>query len=188
MRNIMEFIKNNKNRIIVGVIILLTLIISMIIFYRFDNDGMNNSGIYNIKYKVYQNGWSKYSKNGKTAGDGETPIQNINIKLNEKLGKVYYYTYTNDWSEQNYEAALENSKEIYGIKINTSNVLYKKYDICYRTYNEKDKWLNWTCKGKISGNKEEPITAIEIKIIPRNVVKFDYLRDFNKTLETKKNF
>jgi hypothetical protein len=61
MRDIMEFIKNNKNRIIVGVIILLTLIISMIIFYRFDNDGMNNSGIYNIKYKVYQKGWSKYS-------------------------------------------------------------------------------------------------------------------------------
>lgn len=188
MRDIMNFIKKNKNRIVVGVIILLTLIVSMIIFYSFDNDGMNNSGIYNVKYKVNQNGWTKYSRNGMTAGDKKTPIQNLEIKAKDKDGSIYYEIYTSKWSEQNYNATKNNSNQIYGIRINTSNKLYKKYDVCYRTYNNKDKWLNWTCKGNISGNKEEPITAIEIKIIPKDVVKFDYLRDFNKVLESEKNF
>lgn len=188
MRDTMELIMKNRSRMIVGIIILLALIISLIIFYKLDTDGMNNSGIFTIKYRVYQDDWSRYSKNGMTAGDKENPIQNLDIKINEKQGLVYYNTYTNKWSEQNYKASTDNANQIFGIKINTSNVLHKKYDICYRTYNKKDKWLNWTCNGGLSGNNEEAITAIEIKMIPKGTVKFDYLKDYNKTLETNKNF
>lgn len=185
----MKKIKKNKNRIVFGIIVLLTLIVSFIIYNKFDNDGMDNSGIYKIKYRVSQNGiWSDYSKNGMSAGDKENPIQNIQFKVKEKEGRVYFYTYTNKWSEQNFKVMSSNSNKIYGLKINTSNLLHKKYDVCYRTYNKKDKWLNWTCNGEISGNKDEPITALEIKIIPKGSVRFDYLKDFNKELETMKNF
>ena len=181
--------KNIKNYIIIGAIILLGLIASILIYYRFDSDGMNNKSIYNIKYRVYQNGkWSKYSKNGMIVGDKENPIQNIELKFNEKKGQVYYYTYTNTWSDQIYKSLKENANQIYGIELNTSDILFQKYTICYRTYNKQDKWLNWSCNGVTNGNKDEPITAIEIKIIPKNGVKFDYLKDYNKKLETNKNF
>ena len=187
--------KNKKNKkqkinyIIIGAIFLLGLIASILIYYRFDNDGMNNKGIYNIKYRVYQNGkWSKYSKNGMIVGDKENPIQNIEIKINDKKGQVYYYTYTNAWSDQIYKSMKENANQIYGLDMRESNVLFQKYSICYRTYNKKDKWLNWTCNGTISGNKEEAITALEIKIIPNGGVKFDYLKDYNTKLKANKNF
>ncbi len=184
--------KNNKrikNYIIVGAIILLGLIASILIYYRFDSDGMNNKYIYNIKYRVYQNGkWSKYSKNGMIVGDKENPIQNIELKFNEKKGQVYYYTYTNTWSDQIYKSMKENATQIYGLEMRESDILFQKYTICYRTYNKVDKWLNWTCNGTTSGNKEEPITALEIKIIPNNGIKFDYLKDYNNKLSTSKNF
>ena len=181
----------NRNRIILAGIIVLVLAISFIIFYKLDSDGMNNNGIYNIKYKVYQNGkWTKNSKNGMIVGDKEHPIQNISISIrtNEKTGSVYYYAYTNNWSNQTFDTLENNANQIYGLKFYLSNLLYKKYQICYRTYNKKDKWLNWTCSGEISGNKEEPITALEIKIIPQNTVRPDYLKDYNKKLKSKKNF
>ena len=73
----MENIKKYKNKIIFGIIVILMLIISMIIFYKYDNDGMNNSGIHNVKYKISQNDeWTKYSKNGMVVGNKENPIQN----------------------------------------------------------------------------------------------------------------
>ena len=185
----MKIIKKYKIRIVIGAVILLGLIASMLIFNKLNSDRMNNNKIYNVKYKVYQNGkWSKNKKNGLTVGDKENPIQNLEIKIKTDKGYAYYIAYTTDWSEQNYKAMDKNSKQIYGFKMNTSNTLHKKYNICYRTYNKKDKWLNWACNSEISGNAEEPITALEIKIIPKGAVKFDYLKDFNKTLETSKNF
>ena len=181
--------KNFMNYIIIGAIILLGLIASMLIYYRFDSDGMSNKGIFNIKYRVYQNGnWSKYSKNGMVVGDKENPIQNIELKFNDKKGEVYYYIYTNDWSDQIYKSLTNNINQIYGIKMSTSSILFQKYAVCYRTYNKKDKWLNWSCSDTVNGNKDEPITAIEIKVIPVNAVKFDYLKDYNKKIETNKNF
>lgn len=189
MRDTMEFIKKNKKYFVLGGAILLALIISIFIYNKFDNDGMNNKNIFNVKYKVSQNNkWTKYAKDGKTIGDKVNPIQNIEFKYKEDKGRIFYNVYTTDWSEQNYSAMKENQKEIYGIKINTSNTLYKKYEVCYRTYNKKDKWLNWSCHGEINGNKGEPITALEVKIIPKGAVKFDYLKDFNETLDKMINF
>ena len=185
----MKFIKKYKTYIIIGAIILLVLVASILIFNKLNTDRMNNKGIYNVKYRVSQNNkWSKYSKNGLTVGDKETPIQNLEIKIKTDKGYAYYNAYTSDWSEQKYKAMDENSRQIFGLKMKVSNLLHNKYDICYRTYNKKDKWLNWTCNGEIAGNKEEPITALEIKIIPKGTVKFDYLKDYNKKIDSSKNF
>ena len=183
-------ILSNKKTIFIGALVLIGLVASIILIYNItNNDGMNNKNIYNVKYRVYQNGkWTKYSKNGMTVGDKKNPIQNIEFKLDTKKGNIYYYAYTNDWTEQLYKSIDKNVDNIYGIKIDRSDVLYKKYEVCYRTYNNKDKWLNWTCNGEISGNEEEPITAIEVKIIPKKVIKFDYLKDYNNPLESKKGF
>ena len=76
----------------------------------------------------------------------------------------------------------KNPNRYFFIKENIES-LNKKFDICYRTYNKKDKWLSWTCNGNISGNINENITALEIKIIPKNIVKYDWLKDYNKTLK-----
>ena len=187
-------IKNlyNKYKIFIAIILAVVLVVGVVLFIvitRKNTDGMNNKDIFNVKYKVYQNGkWSKYTKNGMTIGDKEHPIQNIEFKYNEDKGGIFIETYTNEWSGQEHNVLSKNLEKIYGIKILTSNVLYKKYNICYRTYNKKDKWLNWTCSEEISGNKEEPITAIEVKLIPKKVIKFDYLKDFNEVLESNKNF
>ena len=185
----MKTINKYKTYIIIGIIILLMIVLSLLIYKNINNDGMNNHGIYNIKYRVVQNDrWSKYSHNGMLIGDKKNPIQNLELKYNNKKGSVYYNVYTKDWSEQVFNSLEKNTDQIYGIKINISDVLYKKYTVCYRTYNKKDKWLNWTCTGTVSGNKEEPITAIEIKIIPKKSVKGDYLKDYNKKLEFNTNF
>ena len=173
-------IKNfyKKYKIFIALILLVILIVLLVNLIT-NNDGMKNKGIYNVKYRVYQNGkWTKYSKNGMTIGDKEHPIQNIEFKYNDEKGFVYYNVYTNEWSEQQYEAMNDNLKEIKMIQVNISNILYKKYIVCYRTYNKKDKWLNWTCDSEINGNKKEPITALEVKIIPKKGKKIDYLKDY----------
>ena len=106
----------------------------------------------------------------------------------EDKGLIHYHTYTDEWTEQMYKPFTENLNYIYGIEISGSDILYKKYDICYRTYNKKDKWLNWTCNDEMSGNIKEPITAIEIKLIPKVSDKKEYLRDYNEELESSKGF
>ena len=185
----MEKIKKNKNYIVIGAIALLAFALILILVYRLDSDGMTNIGIYNVKYQVYQdNDWSRKVRNGKTIGDKENPIKDIKLSINNtNKGKLYYSVYTNKWSTQS-DVYTKVDKDINGIRIGLSDTLYKKHSVCYRTYNKKDKWLNWTCDYGISGNEKEPITAIEIKIIPKNAIKFDYLRDFNKVKETMKSF
>ena len=180
-----------SKKIIIIILGILVIIAGCVIFVvcRLNNDGMNNKDIYNIKYRVYQNGkWSKYSKNGVTIGDMENPIQNIEFKYNDKKGSIHFHAYINDWTEQIYKPLKNSVDNIYGIKIGDSDTLYRKYDICYRTYNKKDKWLNWICNDMISGNIEEPITAIEIKLILKNSDKKEYLKDYDDEIETSKGF
>ena len=150
-------IKNfyKKYKIFIALILLVILIVLLVNLIT-NNDGMKNKGIYNVKYRVYQNGkWTKYSKNGMTIGDKEHPIQNIEFKYNEEKGYVYYNVSGNDWSEQQYGQMKNNLENIYSLQINISNILYKKYVICYRTYNKKDKWLNWSCDGEMNENKKK---------------------------------
>lgn len=185
----MEKIMKYKKYIIFGAAIIFMLIVSILIYNGVNTDKMVNKGIYKVKYKVSQNDkWSKYSRNGITSGNMKDAIKNIDIKIkNSKKGSIYYSVYTGSWSDQIFQST-DLKKEITGIKIGITGSLYKKYSVCYRTYNKKDKWLNWTCDSNTSGNKEEPVTAIEIKIIPKKAVKFDYLKDYNKVKDSNKNF
>ena len=182
-------IKNfyKKYKIFIALILLVILIVLLVNLIT-NNDGMKNKGIYNVKYRVYQNGkWTKYSKNGMTIGDKEHPIQNIEFKYNEEKGYVYYNVSGNDWSEQQYGQMKNNLENIYSLQINISNILYKKYVICYRTYNKKDKWLNWSCDGEMNENKKEAITALEVKIIPKDSNKKEYLKDYVEKLELEED-
>ena len=168
--------------IIVTAIILVTLIV--IIVNKFNNDGMENSGILNVYYRTYtkEKGWSKWSKNGITSGNKKDNILNIEVKVKKKeKGLVVYrvYTINEDWSEEEY--SIENKMKeatITGIKMGLTDTIGKKYSICYRTYNEESKWYNWACDGQASGNKEKEMKAIEIKVVPINVVYRDYLKDY----------
>ena len=182
-------IKNfyKKYKIFIALILLVILIVLLVNLIT-NNDGMKNKGIYNVKYRVYQNGkWTKYSKNGMTIGDKEHPIQNIEFKYNEEKGSILFETYINGWSGQEHNVLLTNLEKIYGLKMTGSKIIYKKYDICYRTYNKKDKWLNWACNYEMSGNAKYPITSVEIKIIPKNSDKKDYLKDYSETIESSKD-
>ena len=112
-------IKNfyKKYKIFIALILLVILIVLLVNLIT-NNDGMKNKGIYNVKYRVYQNGkWTKYSKNGMTIGDKEHPIQNIEFKYNEEKGYVYYNVSGNDWSEQQYGQMKNNLENIYSLQI-----------------------------------------------------------------------
>lgn len=189
MKKIIEFLKENIKLVTIALFVIILLAIGFIyVIKNVTSDGMNNKGIYKISYRTYTDKWSSYQKNGNTSGNTKDKINDIEIKIkNNKKGGIYYSVYTDDWSPQIFDYNKV-GKDIKGIKIGLTGSLYKKYSVCYRTYNKKDKWLNWTCDSSISGNEEEPITAIEIKIIPKKSVKFDYLKDYNKVSISSKNF
>lgn len=174
MDKIKKFLnKIGKNLYFKIIIITVIIILIILLLLHQKNDGMEQSGIDNVRYRVYTDGdWSKWSKNGVTVGNKESNINKVEIKMKDDLPTVNYY-YNNDWYESN-----EKNNNITGLRIINSAYYLKKYDVCYRTYNNKNKWLNWSCNGSISGNIDEPITALEIKIIPKNIVKSDYLKNY----------
>lgn len=172
-----------RKKIFISVIAVSIFIIALLAILNSKNDGMENTKQVKIYYKTYtNNGWSKWSKNGITSGNYNDSIKNIKVKVKSKTnGYIVYNIYSNDeWIENEPD---DNQKDLKGLKLANVNTLNKKFDICYRTYNKKDKWLSWTCNGNISGNINENITALEIKIIPKNIVKYDWLKDYNKTLK-----
>lgn len=181
MNNISNFIRNNiKLLTIISFVFIIIIIGLIIIFAEKNNDGMSNEGILKINYRTYTNYWNKYSKNGVTSGNKKDFIKDIDIKIDKtNKGSLFYEVYTDKWSDQ-INDYTQIGTEINGIKIGLSDTLYRKYDVCYRTYNNKDKWLNWTCNFTVSGNIDKTITAIEIKVIPKNSIKFDYLKDYNE--------
>lgn len=185
--------KYRKKYIIV--LLILTFIIFDFIYLKISSDGMQNIKEVKVYYKTYSKGkkYVKWIKNGKTSGNKKDSIGNISIKIKNKTkstGDIVYRLYTEDgkWTKElKGESNLKN-KKINGIRINTNNELHMTYDICYRTYNEKDKWFQWACNGDNSGNAKENITAIEIKLIPRGVVKHEYLKDYDESKKTNINF
>lgn len=175
-----------KKLVLIVLLILIIIIAGTMIIKKVNSDGMENNGITNVYYRTYtkENGWSKWSKNGKTSGNQKDNILNIEIKLKKKeTSKIVYRVYNtkNDWSDEYTIDSKMKNQSINAIKLATSASVYRKSNICYRTYNDEDKWLEWTCDGEISGNKEKEIKALEIKIIPKNVIQKDYLKDFEKT-------
>lgn len=147
------------------------VLLSFFLFSLIEDEKVNTS------YRVYtKNGWSKWSKNGKISGDKKNAISKIEIKI--KNGNTIIVTnYGDEWNE----LKKDNKSNIKGIKILNEYKFSKKYQTCYRTFNKKNKWLNWTCDSNVpSGNKNQNILAIEIITIPNNVVLGDYLKDYYK--------
>ena len=149
-----------------------SLIVFTLLFCLYTNhNNIEKNGIKTIKYRTYSNEkWSLWSKNGKKIKK-DTNIKKIEIRTKIDAPTIFYY-YDNKWHTTN------SNNDIYGIRIiNTANVL-KKYSFCYRTYNKKDGWLNWACNGEKSGNINSKIENIQIKIIPKGVIKDDFLHDY----------
>lgn len=171
------------------------LIVSFIKIYDITTgDHMDNKGIAKIKYRVYiqKKGWSKWVKSGVTAGNYKNPISMIQIK--QSTGDDIVFSYTpdgNKWVE-NLNLSADNlgtkNTTIRAVKFDTYVNQAVKYDIYYRTYNKKNKWLEWTSNYNVSGNKNEDILAFSMKIIPVNVIKSDYLKDFKDNDKTNVGF
>ena len=175
----MNILKEKKRRImiisLISVIIVSLLVVS---FKTFSTDS--------IYYRTYtkENGWSKWVKDGKTSGNGKDDILNIQIKVKSKdNSRIIYRTYNinSEWSEQKtVDSKNIKNENINAVKIVTSDNIHRKYSVFYRTYNKEDKWLEWTNDGQISGNKNETIKQIQIKLLQRDTSLEDYLEDYSK--------
>ena len=176
--NMKEFFKSKK--VIIPIIFFIVLIVSTIVFVNNKNDGMKNIGDVSIYYRTFtsKNGWSKWSRNGITSCNIDADsIKNIEIKIKTKQKNDFSYSiYTKEkgWTEDN-----TGKYGINALKLDLYGTFSNKYDVCYRTYNKKDKWLDWSCNYTINGNALEHITALEVKIIPKRVIKKEYLKDFS---------
>lgn len=169
------------------ILVFLLLILAVGCFFLVKNlktDEMENSGITKVYYRTYtkEKGWSSWSKNGITSGNLKNNILKIQVKVkNTKEGNIKYRTYdiNNNWSKELDNNSKVKDSEITGIKMALSGSLRRKADVCYRTYNDDNKWMEWSCNDIINGNISQDIKGIEIKIIPKNVVLRDYLKDYN---------
>lgn len=179
--------KNNKKKVlskkefcllIIALLVLVSSLINLIIF------NINNSNKVTVYYRTYtkENGWTKWSKNGETSGNKKDNITNIQVKAKtNKKGLIGYRLYNSKikWSDSYSYLDKIKAQTINGVKIGSTEDIYKKFDVCYRTYNGKNKWLEWTCNGFPSGNKKENIKAIEIMVLKKDSLKYDYLKNYN---------
>lgn len=177
--------KIGKSKFIILVLCIIAVLSSLIIikFLRTDTNE------YKISYRTYdkKKGWSKWYKNGKTAGDGVNAIQKIEIKVKSKDDSVKIELFENGkWNTLVDKNAK--IKDAYALRLSISRSLYKDYNIFYRTYNKKDKWLEWAYNYEISGNKKAPITKLQIKILKKEVSLEDYLEDYNLVEKKSKGF
>lgn len=171
-----------KNKLKV-LLILLPIFIIIILFIPKKNDGMSQSGIYNIKYRTYssQKGWTKWSKNGIKCGNKNSMIEKLEIKYRKTNKKSEIVMYSND-SKNKFSGSDKGKINIgSGLKMTLIGDLYRKYNICYRTFNSKNNWMDWSCDGDINGNKSEQIRQIEVKIIPKNVLPKEYLKNYGES-------
>lgn len=178
----MKRIITKKTKIIV--LIIMVLFIEVISLRKImTNDGMKQASIYTIRYDVYSvnTGWHSWKKNGISSGKLKYPIESVRFNLKDKENFSYdIYTEDGKWIEDlKVDDNNKNKKNINAIKIHIYKNLYKKYNVCYRTYNEKNHWLGWACNGSISGNKNENIELIDVKIIPKNSSESEYLKNYN---------
>lgn len=184
--DIKKILKNKK--VLISLVVIILIIVFIIFIFNNKNDGMENINDISIYYKVYtSDGWSRWSKNGLTSGseNGKT-IKNIKVKI--KKNKEYDYSYSLYNPEKKWinKDKMKNM-DITAMRMELFGNFSKKYDICYRVYNKKDKWLNWSCNYVVNGNANENITAIQIKIVPRNAIKDEYLKDYIDD-DTRRNF
>ena len=165
--------KNIQYSILIAIFV---LSVSLIIIAAHNYNNLSRVKVY---YRTYtkEKGWTKWAKNGETSGNGIDPITNIEIKTKTRLkGGIVSYIYQKDkWSIVNNK---NKNKKISGFKATIYDDLYYEYNVYYRTYNKKDKWLEWSFDNNINGNKKEPITKIQIKALHSDITLEDYLKDY----------
>lgn len=172
---VLKNIKDNRKarNIILTALVVLSISIFVLFLYKI---GFNYKS--NIYYRTYtkENGWSRWVKNGKTSGNGKDSILNIQLKVKTKGDNLYYafYQAPDTWVTNRDKS----DEKIYGFKANLKNALKENYSIYYRTYNNKNKWFEWSTDEVINGNKKVPITKIEIKILKNNTSLDDHLEDY----------
>ena len=187
IKRLIDKINNNKKvfRFTLFAVSFLIVVTFGLIILKSENDGMDNTGIFNVYYRTYtdKNGWTKWSKNGLTSGNKKNEIKNIEVKIKKyDNDNIIFKTYSNNkWSDYILSGSNKKNASIYGISVMTTNDMKEKYEVCYRSYNTMNGWLEWSCNDITNGNKNIPMTAIEIKVIPRNSIYKDYLKDFNTT-------
>lgn len=182
-----------------AVLIILTLIfiliLTLILYNSVVDDGMNNNRIKNIYYKTSssEKKWNRWKKNGITSGDKKSDIKKINIKLGLLNNSNLSYCVYNGkkWicdKDINTELKQREDNRITGLKIKLLKDLDKKYEVCYRTYNKINRWMPWSCNGKVNGTRYQNMKALEIKIIPKGIIKEDYLKDYDFGYFIQKDF
>lgn len=119
----------------------------------------------------------KYAKNGAIL-ENNNGFNGIGFKINNH--SFSYQFYTNKWNDIN-DASVNNKykNKIYGIRLSLDSNLSKEYDICYRTYNKKDKWLKWTCDYEINGDINYKITKLQVKLIKKDSLRSENLPGYN---------
>lgn len=151
-----------------------------------------------ISYRVYSNNkWSAWKNDGQELLINGNSIQDIQVKTKSRLkGTVSYKFYSSSWSKDYFEKNVKTykfnksnnyKKDISGIKYVLIDDYNNEFQICYKTYNKKNKWLDWSCESEINGNKNEKITGVKFKIIPKNVIKNEWLEDYNKNYKISNN-
>lgn len=180
MGNVKKILKRvTKKQIVVMVSILLVAVLIVFLVNKFNTDGMMQTKGVKVYYRTYtkEHGWSMWTKNGKTSGNKKDNILNIQVKVRpKKKGEVTYNVFNKKWSGNTEN--LKN-KKIKGIKFGLAGSINAGYRVCYRTYNDKNKWLEWSCDGIVNGNAKKNIKAVEVKIIPKDVMKYKFLRDYS---------
>ncbi len=169
--------KIGKKWLVICIICFIVVLIGFLVINQITKD----TNVYKISYRVYdkRHKWSKWYKNGETAGDGVNAIQKIEFKNNKKEDTIMYEMYENKkWISS--KDKKNKIKDMYGIRLYIGpRSLDKEYNIFYRTFNKIDKWLEWSFNGDISGNIEKPITKIQIKVLKKEVSEDDYLQNYN---------
>lgn len=178
-----------KKMIIFGLTIILFLTLLIVFINKQDKYSVNEV---TLKYRIYDGKkWSFWSKNGKTIGNLNDSIKNIEISIKPKnKGSVSYSIY--DEKNKKFNQIESNTKTKYssinGISVSLIDEFNTKYRICYRTYNKKNKWMNWSCDGVWNGNAKENINKLEIKVIPRNCVLEEWLKNYDLNKSNRLGF
>lgn len=180
-----------KNKKMLIVVILIIFIMSIVLLNLCNNSSFKKTNV-NIYYRIYNQkyGWSNWVKNGKECGfkNGEN-IENIQIKLkNKKENAMTYNIYNGIWNNELTVDRKIKNKNIKGLEIEIYKELSLNYSVCYSTHNNKNLWFGWACDGQTSGNKEETMNSVKIKIVPKNAVLDEYLDNYSSSAVTSKNF
>lgn len=169
-----------KLTFLITIVSFFILFILIMLFSR-KTDGMKQSGIYNIKYRICtENNCEKWSKNGLESDNNANSIKRIEIKYKNKEKEITMYSYNEKGQKKG--GPVKNINIENGFSMALIGNMYNKYHICYKTFNSKNRWLDWSCDGEINGNKKEQIKKIKIKIIPKNVLPREYLKNYGESV------